>query len=179
MVNNILEFKAQFSIIRKGIISNSKCLLQITANIPGPDKHIYPAKQLFDLSINNVLNYCKLKPENIRYINYDTPIMLCVICCEYDPKKLKLSLLNLEEMIPISKYWDFDVFASNLELIKRTDLNYSLRRCFICELPAKVCSANQTHPINILIDNMIMEYNKFILSNAFIQQQCQVNGNMQ
>lgn len=162
MVSNILEFKTRILHLRKQFMHKSMSLLQITVNIPGPDKHIYPASQLFNLSISQVLSYCLLDINSIKYIGHTDPIMLCIICCDLDPIELKSKLLALEDSDPLSKYWDLDVFSSDFMKISRSDLNYPERKCFICQLSAKLCTANQTHPIGELIETMVNEYNNVI-----------------
>lgn len=166
---NVLEFKEKLSYLRKQLIRNSKSLLQITVNIPGSNKLIYPAIQLFDLSIKQVIDYFKLDINSIKYINYTNPMLLCIIVCDVYPITLKSELLELEDLNSLGKYWDFDVFAPNLSKISRADLNYPQRKCFLCGLPAKVCSANQTHPIINLIEDMVNAYNKY---NAKSESRC-------
>lgn len=55
--------------------------------------------------------------------------------------------INLKKlMIKIEKrHYDIDVYDSNFNQITREMLNLPLRKCFLCDLPAKICIKKREH----------------------------------
>lgn len=57
---------------------------------------------------------------------------------------------HLEDTHPLGRLWDMDVFCPTAGLIKRSAIHQPMRRCFICNEPAHVCSRMRRHSAQAL-----------------------------
>lgn len=68
---------------------------------------------------------------------------------------------HLEDNHPLGRLWDIDVFCPTSGLIKRSAIHQPMRRCFICDEPAHVCSRMRRHSPNELaqvIEDLTYDY---------------------
>lgn len=63
---------------------------------------------------------------------------------------IKHVTVHLEETHPLGRLWDLDVFCPTAGLIKRSAIHQPMRRCFICDEPAHVCSRMRRHSAQTL-----------------------------
>lgn len=68
-----------------------------------------------------------------------------------DAKEVKELMINLEESKREARLLDIDVFDKDGRQISRDNLNYSPRKCLICENSAKYCMRMNSHKIEDLI----------------------------
>ncbi len=52
---------------------------------------------------------------------------------------------HLEDTHPLGRLWDIDVFCPMTGLLQRKAIKQPMRRCFICDEPAHVCSRMRRH----------------------------------
>lgn len=63
---------------------------------------------------------------------------------------LKEKAIFLEEMHPLGRIFDIDVLGENLDVVSRTDVGVSQRKCLICNNDAKVCGRSRAHAVQEL-----------------------------
>ena len=68
---------------------------------------------------------------------------------------------HLEDNHPLGRLWDIDVFCPKSGLIKRSAIRQPMRKCFICNEAAHVCSRMRRHSQNELaqvIEDLAYDY---------------------
>lgn len=65
--------------------------------------------------------------------------------CKADAKTLKALTCKLENVHPLGRLMDIDVLDLTGNILSRSTLGLSKRRCFICEEEAKLCARAQKH----------------------------------
>lgn len=76
---------------------------------------------------------------------------------------LKRLVLCLEEEQEIGRLLDFDVFDENFDSVSRTMLGYPLRKCLICQRPAKICMRERKHSTKELtakVESIMIDFNR-------------------
>jgi len=140
-------------------------LLVMTMAVPGPIKANEHLNQAFAeilieikkvLSLTNVLE--EVKREEETGFEYYALTSL-------SPSSLKPLLVDIEETHPLGRLFDLDVVFLNenaeIEGTSRTELGLPVRRCFICERPAKECGRSRRHSVPELqaeISTRILNY---------------------
>lgn len=122
-------------------------LLQLTMNIPGPDKKLAAAYELFGLCVKALEDalasaaYPVLALESMDLMI--GPVAYLQVGAE--AAALKQLCLSLEQKHPLSAYWDMDVYTPSGQAVGRRELGAPSRRCYLCNQPAKVCGALGRH----------------------------------
>ncbi|MDD3127312.1 MAG: triphosphoribosyl-dephospho-CoA synthase [Candidatus Izemoplasmatales bacterium] len=121
-----------------------KTVVVLKANIPGQDKRIKEANVLLGL-ISAVLPFTEIASVH-RLDGTDGP---CVIYVLNDPdaKKIKQQSMQIEDETPLGRFIDLDVYGFDRSANNRKDL----RKCYLCNQPAFVCSRNHTHSVAELL----------------------------
>ena len=68
---------------------------------------------------------------------------------------------HLEDHHPLGRLWDIDVFCPTSGVIKRSAIRQPMRKCFICNEAAHVCSRMRRHSQNELaqvIEDLAYDY---------------------
>ncbi|EJD6370269.1 citrate lyase holo-[acyl-carrier protein] synthase [Providencia huaxiensis] len=78
----------------------------------------------------------------------------CLAAVDVDAIEIKKALIEIEELSPVGRLWDFDVFDANGQQYSRSQLNLSSRRCLVCEYEAKVCARHRTHPLGEILNRI-------------------------
>lgn len=58
---------------------------------------------------------------------------------------IKHATVHMEDTHPLGRLWDIDVFCPKSGLVKRTAIQQPMRKCFICDDPAHICSRMRRH----------------------------------
>ncbi len=146
MVNKELilqKREEKFHFISK--LTQENVVLTLKANIPGIDKQ---CKEAYFL-INYFDKILSKRGINKKYELDDVDGPMFIYLLE-DNSISKDQMIELEENIPLGRYVDLDVFNHTNKSLNRKNL----RKCFICDNPAFVCSRNQTHTIEELKEHL-------------------------
>ena len=65
---------------------------------------------------------------------------------------LKLKAIQIEDEWVYGRLIDLDVYDQQMGLLSRNSFHKENRKCFICNLDAKICGRNRTHTVDELID---------------------------
>lgn len=142
-----------------------KSLLLMTMVIPGPIKANDILNDVFDEVLNKVLNV--LKPENIIHqLKRDKETGLeFYLLSSISPREMKERMIKIEENHPLGRLFDLDVLllndANEIESTSRTQYNLPVRKCFLCQRPAKECGRSRRHSVAELqeeISNRLIDY---------------------
>ncbi|WP_282920003.1 citrate lyase holo-[acyl-carrier protein] synthase [Ignavigranum ruoffiae] len=128
-------------------------LLSFTLNIPGPVKNSSVLKKIFDQICQDIEEtnqdlHCLSK----EIYHYDTGNQAFYLW-QTDPAKLKKRMINYEDSADYGRLCDLDILYKDHHHIKslsRSDLDYPMRKCFICGLDAKICSRSRAHSVSRL-----------------------------
>ncbi len=121
------------------------CLLQISVNIPGPEKNSPMIRDIFDASVAAVRQEFprgKILPFSSRRLNTGPEAWLAIPVPAYDVKE-KTGVL--EENHPWGRLWDIDVFIDPDHSISRREAGLGERSCFLCNRPAHECARSRAH----------------------------------
>lgn len=138
-------------------------LLQVTMNIPGPDKKLAAAYELFDFCVKALKEalasaaYPVLTLERMDLMI--GPVAYLQVGAE--AAALKQLCLSLEHKHPLSAYWDMDVYTPSGRAVGRRELGAPSRRCYLCSEPAKVCGALGRHPADDLLRRLTADLAAF------------------
>lgn len=125
-------------------------LVAIKMNIPGPIKNNSALCQLFNEGITRfkrLLQQEKINNEQVLSWQRKTgnELFLNLSCSIL---KAKQTAIQFEDLTLLGRIFDIDVFGNgNSTAISRTTLALPVRRCFICDRPAKECSRSRQHSV--------------------------------
>lgn len=126
-----------------------KTLVTIRVNYPGIEKSNYVTDDIVNIIYNDILKYHK------NYIVYNDKYksregIVCHLLFRADFVSIKRLMIDIEDLHMLGRCVDIDVYTYKNDKmigISRSDLYKAPRKCFICELDAKVCSRAQTHSL--------------------------------
>lgn len=140
-------------------------LLLMTMVIPGPIKANQPLNQAFDEMLAYIKKELKEK-DRIKELKREKKTGLeYYVLSPLSPREMKKIMVDIEEKHPLGRLFDLDVLFLNedgeVEGTSRTQLGLPVRRCFVCDRPAKECGRSRRHSVEELqqeISNQISEY---------------------
>ena len=145
--DKILSDREQKNIFIKSLVNDYQ-VISLKANIPGIAKQTKEAYILVNY-FNNVLK--SLGYNTFKFLDgYDGPMYIYLTD---KSKVLKDKMMEVEEQ-DLGRFVDIDVFNNNISMNRS-----NLRKCYLCNLSAVICSRNQNHSIE--------ELNEFISNNVF------------
>lgn len=128
-------------------------LLDVKLNIPGPIKNNQYLKQLFLTGIKTLEE--SLKKEHLSFKlmeKWDKPTG-----CENfylvngNSRVVKKTAVDFENQSQLTRLFDADVLVKNQQAaLSRTDLDMPVRKCFLCDRPAKNCARSRRHSVQEL-----------------------------
>ena len=68
------------------------------------------------------------------------------------PNETKRICVGIEESHPLGRLFDIDVIRPDGTPVSREDQQGGMRKCLICDQPARVCMRLRTHTINELLE---------------------------
>ena len=140
-------------------------LLLMTTAIPGPIKTNDRLNQVFDEMLVEVTQTVleeaivqEVKREKETGFEY-------YLLSALSPREMKELMVKIEENHPLGRLFDLDVLFLNeeghVEGTSRTQLGLPVRKCFICDRPAKECGRSRRHSVEELqqkISEAIINY---------------------
>lgn len=135
-------------------------MIQISPNIPGGDKKIFPAKELHYTGVKEISKIIfREKATLINYRDFKSwPFYISFFVVSVNSYRLKEICTDLEEIHPFGRFWDIDVYQSSGRKVTRNLIKHGERRCFLCADSAKVCSYKMRHSQEELIRFIRSEY---------------------
>lgn len=128
-------------------------LISFMLNIPGEIKSSVKTRKFQKKYIEEIERILKENDIDILYREFrqlDTGDEYFAVAND-DAKVIKKLMIDLEESKREARLLDIDVFDKNMEQISRDNLNYSPRKCLICDKSAKYCMRMNSHKIEDLI----------------------------
>lgn len=129
--------------------NNNKTLVTIRINYPGIEKSNYITDDIVNTIYNDILTYYnKYIVFKHKYKNKEGIIGHFLF--DLDFVNVKKEMINIEEEHILGRCLDIDVYTMKNEKvigISRKDLYKKPRKCFICDMDAKICSRAQNHSI--------------------------------
>ena len=127
-------------------------VITFTVNIPGPIKSNPAIYALFNEGLVQLRKIC----DNLNSLflfsrNLPTgPEAYFMVSNSLSCSEIKKSLLLLENEHPLGPWYDVDIISEKGRKISRNDIGEPLRRCFLCNKPAKVCRKEGNHSMDEL-----------------------------
>lgn len=148
------RFYFQQKLLSKLDYSDNGSLLLMTMVIPGQIKSSTLLNRAFNVIQKEVLNQLD-KNQIIQQLKREENTGLeFYILSTLSPYQMKEKMIAIEENHPLGRLFDLDILKLNkqnqIEGISRTQLGFPVRRCFICNKPAKECGRSQHHTIEEL-----------------------------
>lgn len=153
---------------QQDLLSNnqSDILICVKLNIPGPIKHNKEIQQIFTLGTNQLLKLLKQSGTVIKqeiYWHKDVGDTGFVLLNSNDKDKIKRLTIDFEDHELYGRLFDVDVVYysnNNVKSVSRTELNLPVRKCLLCEHPAKECARSRKHSVQELQDKINELYGK-------------------
>ena len=143
--------------------NKDKTLVTIRINYPGIEKSNYITDNIVNTIYNEILTYYgKFIVFEDKYKNKEG--IVAHFLFDLDFVNVKKEMINVEEEHILGRCLDIDVYTLKNDKvigISRSDLFKKPRRCFICDLDAKICSRAQTHTIDEIKNYFEVVYKNF------------------
>lgn len=142
------------------LADHQSTIISLTMVIPGEVKDSILSRKAFNQAWNEIDQLCRRQGwviESSEVFNLPTgPEGLLAIRQPADV--VKRACVVLEQNNVLGRLWDIDVINEN-GIISRRDIGMSSRKCFICDLDARVCARQRTHSIQALHEAMEALFN--------------------
>lgn len=124
-------------------INLNQTLIQLTLNLPGPDKAPSGSGELFHWGVQQIL--ATMASAEIDTEGHDVLGPWALIVTSENATRIKQQAIVLENSIPAGRLLDIDVYSQDGVQVSRRDIESPSRPCLICENSAVDCIRNQTH----------------------------------
>lgn len=156
-IAEILEGREKRAETQKKLIKDFKTpIVSFTLNIPGAYKtgdyflKVYKTGiDCFEKKVKDSKMKIVYKEEKSSAAGYEA--FFCIDSSAFEIKKLTV---YIEEEHELGRLFDFDVLDANGRHIKRTELNFHERKCFICGESAVICGRSRKHSADELLNKV-------------------------
>lgn len=128
-------------------------LLDVKLNIPGPIKNNCYLKEIFDKGIVILEQMLQRQHLSFRLLKAWDKQTGCenFYLLSASEIAVKKTAIEFEDQTKLTRLFDADVLLKNqLGAISRTDLQQPVRKCFLCNRPAKECARSRRHSVSEL-----------------------------
>ena len=143
--------------------NKDKTLVTIRINYPGIEKSNYITDDIVNIIYNDILTYYgKFIVFEDKYKNKEG--IVAHFLFDLDFVNVKKEMINVEEEHILGRCLDIDVYAYKKDKvigISGSDLFKKPRKCFICDLDAKLCSRAQTHTMEEIKNYFEVAYKEY------------------
>lgn len=140
-------------------------LVDINLNIPGPIKNNSYLIKLFQQGIIELENKFEQKKYDFKLVakwNEDSGSENFYVLNE-NAKEVKLTCIDFEDRSSIGRLFDADVLVKDDKMaLSRKSLGQPVRKCFLCNRPAKECARSRRHSVKELQNYISETYWKYI-----------------
>jgi holo-ACP synthase len=128
-------------------------IITFTVNMPGSRKKTPVSERVFKEGYCELVNSFSGKGVSLVYRETHDFITgsEAYIVASADEKDLKEFVLQIENLHPLGRLFDFDVIGRNGTPVSREELGYPRRQCLLCENDGHVCTRSRSHPMEELI----------------------------
>lgn len=134
-------------------------LVQLTLNIPGPDKVPPGAKELFGWGLRQLLEMLSLVESCTHGQDLLGPWLL--LGSSSDATQLKRQAVVLEHSQPGGRLLDIDIYDRQGRQLDRKFIDLPARSCLVCDQVAIECIRQQTHnmtELKVRIDELLTPF---------------------
>ncbi len=161
---DILDAREQRVEFQEELIRKYKStLVMIRVNYPGVNKYNYVTEGIINVVNKEVIN---IFANDIQYKNLketaEGPIATVVV--DMIAEEVKKATIKIEENHILGRFVDMDVYDLNGKSLSRTQLGYSMRKCYLCDGSAQECVRAMKHKQSDIIDYINNKYNEFMRS---------------
>lgn len=156
-----LEALLKYRELKDHVIKNlatrdSRALVVIRVNIPGPNKKTIWSEKLFKEAVTTVESTFK---DNVLAFEDVTSALTCfgetmeyvrIFYVNQDAVLIKKLCVAAEEGHALGRIFDIDVYDRQGDALTRQDLKQGVRKCYLCEQPAYVCARGKKHDLETL-----------------------------
>ena len=138
---------------------SEQTLVQLSLNLPGPDKQPAGTEQLFGWGLRQTLELLPLVESCSHGYDLLGPWALLGTC--EDARQMKQQAVALESSTPAGRLLDIDVYDHNGRQLGRNELGLPARTCLICNRPAVDCIRQQSHnfaALKVCIDDLLSAF---------------------
>ena len=131
-------------------------LISFTVVFPGAVKDSHLVRQIFNQGLN-ALKQVALCRQWVLLSQQSFALKTgpeCLVAVDVDAIEVKKALIEAEELSPVGRLWDFDVFDAQGKQYSRSQLGLASRQCLICANEAKVCARNRTHSLSEILNKI-------------------------
>ncbi|MFZ5969638.1 MAG: citrate lyase holo-[acyl-carrier protein] synthase [Bacillota bacterium] len=154
MLEKILEARELRSARQKELLDQYQLpLVSFTLNIPGPEKNSTLYEKIHEEGLQTLIHALKEKKIVIQHMEKGNRItgIEAFLCIDANPADIKAVAVNIEDVHPLGRLFDFDVFDQRSKLLSRSLFNKQRRKCLLCEEEAFLCARSKKHPVEALI----------------------------
>ncbi|MBC5996487.1 triphosphoribosyl-dephospho-CoA synthase CitG [Romboutsia ilealis] len=138
-------------------------LVTLKINYPGIEKSNYITDDIVNIIYNEILTYFK------KYIVYyekykNKEGVICHFSFDKDFVTVKKLMIDIEENHILGRCVDIDVYTMKCNKsigISRSHLYKAPRKCFICDMEARICSRAQNHSVDDIKKYFEDTYSKY------------------
>lgn len=127
-------------------------VIALKLNIPGPIKNNEELKKLFWTGAKELELRCQRENfgrfKKTIFWNEVTGSELFEVY-EVTPKQAKSVTVDFENEFPLGRLFDADVLSKQTDFqpVSRASLNIAVRKCLLCDRPAKECARSRKHSV--------------------------------
>lgn len=130
-------------------------IVTINLNIPGFEKQQGLYQTFFNKIKIDFLVFLKLNRVNYQFLKEINDsagnFLIIVFQNQIDCYNFKKQLILEELKNPSYQLVDIDLYDENNHKISRSELNYPLKKCYLCSNSAKYCARTKKHQLNLLL----------------------------
>lgn len=161
---HILLAREQRVLKQQQLIETYRCsLLCMRVNYPGVHKNNNVSIGIFNVlayelytSFQNDLQYCNVE------ITAEGPILTAVIGLAAE--HIKAMAVQMEENHALGRFVDIDTYSSSGTGIRRQQLGFKGRSCYLCPEPAHCCVRQARHGMEEIKEHIRLQYEHFLAS---------------
>lgn len=148
-INEILSAREEKHQQIFNLLNDYKTVVVLSINYPGPNKCNKYSKEVFISAIDKIKKEFLVEKiiQKESYAGY-----YAIIPLNENSRTLKLKAIQIEDEWVYGRLIDLDVYDQQVGLLSRNSFHKENRKCFICNLDAKICGRNRTHTVDELIN---------------------------
>ena len=140
--------------------NHQSTIISLTMVVPGEVKDSVLSRKAFNQAWSEINQLCHqqgwaIESSEVFYLPTGPEGLLAI---RQPAQVVKQACVVLEQNNALGRLWDIDVIGEQ-GIISRRDIGMPSRKCFICDLDARICARQRTHSIQALHDAMEALFN--------------------
>lgn len=129
-----------------------RTLVFIRVNYPGVNKENSLTKNIIQV-LDKLISQMFIDNTIFKMVRTTAEGPNITLILEEDPKKVKETVIQIEDKHPLGRCIDIDVYDPKTGLsLSRTEMGISPRKCFVCDDIAANCVRSRKHDLKEVID---------------------------